>query len=255
MPSVSFVYPNVAVLNRGGRGGLVKRWNWAQELECEYIEVPAHFIREKETGTDNLNEGNFLTEKAIKQLYDKDSPQGVKYILHTEPSFKSIAKLDWYNGEWREKFIDMVISISNFFGVPAAIIEIHPGKENHPCDIVESIKLLLNRYNNKFEEFNAEPLILIENRTGQVIQRGEEIRNFWNFVSKNHPYLKSKVGIVLDFSQLYTTAKNYARAKIKKKESSQILSLAKENFLKELEIIFNLPEEVLKGFHIHYQHS
>lgn len=238
MANISYVYPNVSGITQ--RGGLLERWQLAKKLGCKYIEVPADFIKNKtEMERTGLNLGDFLTEEAIVILYKKDYDvcEKLKYVLHTEPSLirhdgygmSYQAPLKWYDKEWRSKFVNLVISISKLFGIPAAAIEIHPGdKRNSFRDIVTSIGFLLDEYHKKFE---VEPLILIENRTGQLISSGKEISYFWKFLSEKHPHLKSKVGTVLDVQQLYT--------------------VTKKNFMKELEII---PLEAVRGFHIHYKH-
>lgn len=238
MANISYVYPNVSGILQ--RGGLLERWQLAEKLGCEYIEIPADFIKNKtEIEKTDLNLGDLLTEEAIAILYKKDYdvPQELKYILHTEPSLVRSdgygllyqAPLKWYDKGWREKFVNMVVSISDFFGVSAAVVEIHPGdRRNSFGDIVVSIIFLLDRYH---EDLGVEPLVLIENRTGQSISNGKEILLFWKFLSENYPQLQSKVGIVLDVQQLYTTTKR--------------------KFLKHLEMT---PLEALKGFHIHHKH-
>jgi len=139
------------------------------------------------------------------------------------------APLKWHDKNWVESFILMLVSISKFLGIPAAMIEIHPGDTNNSYEnIVTSIKMLLNRYH---DEFGVEPSILIENRTGQFISSGKDILNFWNYLSRNNAYLKRKVGIVLDIQQLYT--------------------VTRKNFMREYEMI---PIEAIKAFHIHYRH-
>jgi len=239
MVEISYVYPNVSEIAQ--RGGLVERWHLARKLECDYVEVPADFIKKKtELDKTGLNLGDFLTDEAIALLYNKDIgvPQGLKYILHTEPSLSRKdsyglsyqAPLKWYNKEWVKRLIKMVISLVKFFGIPASIIEIHPGDRRNSFDaIARSMTLLIETYK---EEFGAEPHILIENRTGQFISSGKEIQCFWQSLSRNYPKLERRAGIVLDVQQLYT--------------------VTKKNFLRELEMI---PLESLKGFHIHYKHG
>ena len=238
MVNISYVYPNVSGIAQ--RGGLLERWQLAKKSGCDFIEVPADLIKNKtEIERAGLNLGDFLTEDAITILYKKDYnvSQEVKYILHTEPSLTRNdgygisyqPPLRWYDKEWVEKFVSMVISISKFFGLPATVIEIHPGdKRNSFENIISSIIFLQDRYN---EEFNVEPFILLENRTGQYISSGKEILNFWMFLSEKYPQLKRRVGIVLDVQQLYTVTKN--------------------NFQKDFE---KIPIKALKGFHIHHKH-
>jgi len=168
MVNVSYVYPNVSGITQ--RGGLLERWKLAENLGCTYIGVPADFIKNKtEIEKTDLDLGCFLNEPAITVLYKKDYkiPQELKYILHTEPSITRNngygisyqAPLKWYNREWLEKFVCMVISISKFLGIPVTVIEIHPGnKRNSFEDIIMSITFLLDRYDEKFK---IEPLILL----------------------------------------------------------------------------------------------
>jgi len=213
----------------------------AKSLGCEYVEIPADFVKNKtEMEKTYLKLGDFLSEEAITRLYEKSHnvPRELKYILHTEPSLirrdgygmSYQAPLRWYDKEWREEFISMVISISKFFSLPATVVEIHPGdRRNSSEDIGLSISLLLDKYK---EEFKVEPLVLLENRTGQFISDGKEIDGFWKILCEKYGHLRSKAGIVLDIQQLYT--------------------VTKKRFVTELEII---PLEAIKGFHIHYKHG
>ena len=111
----------------------------------------------------------------------------------------------WYNEEWVEKFVLMVISISQYLGGPATIIEMHPGdRRNSYKDISSSILFLMDQY---YEAFQVKPLILLENRTGQFISSGSDLEGFWDYFSENHRNLRKNVGIVLDIQQLYTVTK------------------------------------------------
>lgn len=224
MVKVSYVYPNVcelAHLRVKPRGGLLERWQLAKEFHCDYIEVPADFIKNKtEIEKARLNLGDFLTDEAIDCLYERDEavPKETKYILHTEPSLirrnpYGVAyqpSLKWWDEGWRKCFAKMTISISKHLGIPAAAIEIHPGdKSNTFIGITESIITLLKEYD---EAFRHKPFILIENRTQQLISSGTEIESFWNFLSANYPELKNIMGIILDVHQLFTqTGKNFEK--------------------------------------------
>ena len=237
MAKISYVYPNVSELNKEGRNKLSERWKLAKNLGCDYIEVPAHFIQSGwEIDHTKLKRGDFLTGEAIKKIYKKDDklPHELKYILHTE--YRK-PRLKWYDKKWVNKFVNMIISISDSFKIPADIIEIHPGnkprdKRNYFSDIqyfkeiINAITYLLDRYT---EKFGVEPFILIENRTDQRISCGKDIEEFWDFLSGEYPHLKKKTGIVLDVQQLYTATK--------------------KNFLKEFKMIH--LESAIKGFHIH----
>ena len=239
MPNISYVFPNVTEIAQ--RGGLLERWETAITLGCDYIEIPADLIKNRtEIKKTALNLGGFLTKQAIDALYvkDRDIPTDLKYILHTEPSLtrndgcgiSHQAQLKWYDENWVEDFTEMIILVSQFFGVPAAAIEIHPGnRRNSFKGLVKSIIFILEKYS---EQLKTEPIILIENRTGQFISKGSDILDFWSFLSTNYPGLNEKVGFILDVQQLYTVTKG--------------------NFIEELELI---PSESLKGFHVHHKHK
>lgn len=238
MVQVSYVYPNVGEIAQ--RGGLLERWRLAEELVCDYIEIPADFIKNKnEVKKTNLGIGEFLSEKAISQLYmnELNIPQKLRYILHTEPSLvrrnpnglSYQPPLKWYEENWRRKLVSTIISISRFYQFPASVIEIHPGDRRNEFEhLAISMRLLQEEY---FKEFKVEPLVLLENRTEQFISTGENIRGFWKFLSDNHLDLTDKVGVVLDIQQLYTRTK--------------------KKFIKSMDII---PSEAIKGFHIHHKH-
>lgn len=238
MPRISYVYPNVSGIPQ--RGGLAERWQLATDAGCDYIEIPADFIKNKtEIKKTKLGLGDVLTKDAISILYEKDQalPKDIKYILHTEPSLtrrdgyglSHQAPLKWYEKGWVEQFTGMVISISRYFGLSASAIEIHPGdKRNRFQDILEAIVSLLSQY---YKQLGTEPLILLENRTGQFISSGRDIADFWQYVKQNYPEMRDKIGVVLDVQQLYTVTKN--------------------RFLNNLEL---LPIESIKGLHIHYRH-
>jgi hypothetical protein len=69
---VSYVYPNVSGISQ--RGGLLERWRLAKNVGCEYIEVPADFVKNRrEMELTRLSLGRPLTETAIACLYTKDT--------------------------------------------------------------------------------------------------------------------------------------------------------------------------------------
>lgn len=226
------------------RSGLLRRWELAEEMECQYVEVPADFAGSQRP----------LGKEAISGLYEKKGdvlPKGLKYIFHTEPSIarggKPAPPLEWYDRKWMEKFVDMVISLSEFLGKPASMIEIHPGnrRQNSFQDIAKSIRFLLDKY---CDALGVEPLILLENRTEQRISRGREINDFWNFICETHSDLKDKFGIVLDVQQLFTQEKHDLKTKLKLMQPE----ILRARFIRKLDMI---PLEALKGFHIHFKHK
>jgi len=238
MSRALYVYPNVSGIPQ--RGGLSDRWKLAKELDCNYIEVPADFIKNKtEVKKTGLNLGELLTEKAVLDLYKKDSlvDPSLRYILHTEPSLSrndgygisNQAPLRWYDDKWVSEFINMLLVLARFLGSSPAIIEIHPGdKRNSFENLLCAAACIKNRFK---DEFRIEPGVFIENRTGQFISSGRDILGFWEFLCKNHHDLLKGVGVILDVQQLYT--------------------VTKEDFLQEFGLI---PLESIKGVHIHYRH-
>lgn len=232
------MYPNVSGIPQ--RDGLSERWQLAKKLGCSYVEVPADFVKNKtEVEKTGLDLCSPLTRDAISTIYSRNAPvpEDAKYILHTEPSLRrrdgyglsNQAPLKWYDDGWRDRFIEMVIEVSRFFGVPASAVEIHPGdKRNSFSDVSKSISLLLDRYE---EVFGERPLILLENRTGQFVSDGSDIAGFWKHLSSDYSRLLGEAGVVLDIQQLHTVTRG--------------------RFLDELEIV---PYEALKGFHIHSKH-
>ena len=119
--------------------------------------------------------------------------------------------------------------IMDYLAKPADIIEIHPGyKKNTFEDICEVVQKIIDLYDSRY---GFKPLTLLENRTQQFISRGKDIKQLWEYVTKNYPQLEQNFGIVLDVQQLK--------------------SRTKDNFIKEYDLI---PLESLKGFHIHTKH-
>lgn len=98
MQETTYVYPNVSRKRRKTeppRGGLKERWHSARACSCNYIEVPADFLRKNESFA-TLSEGDMLTKEAISRLYrDGDLPSELRYILHTDPELEHNHKLEW----------------------------------------------------------------------------------------------------------------------------------------------------------------
>lgn len=243
MPEVSYVYPNLSQFHRKStaqRGGLTERWKLAQETGCSYIEVPGTMIKNKtEEELSGLEIGDFLTEKEIELFYKQEAqlPKELKYIIHTEPSLsktnrygrKIQPEIKWYNKEWTQQHIEMILKICSHLKKPADVIEIHPGyQKNTYDDIASAISNLLESYSDAFGFY---PIILLENRTEQFISRASDIKEYWRHLETNHLDLVKQTGIVLDVQQLHTREKG--------------------NFLKKYA---EIPDECLKGFHIHTRH-
>jgi len=245
--TLNFVYPNVAGLNRRGRGGLDERFELARETGCRYIEMPADFIKNRtEKNLTKLDLCSFLNERAIEILYQPtQSENRLGYVLHTEPCLsrrimennannaiieRGIAHLEWHNRIWIENLTKMILAICERLGYPASFIEIHPGDgRNTNEDIIRGCRGILEAWDKKY---SSRPIILLENRTNQFIRTGDHLRSFWeNLISKHHD-LESHVGIVLDIQQLFT--------------------VTRDRFPQELA---SIPTESIKGLHIHRNHG
>jgi hypothetical protein len=237
--NIAYVFPNISAFNRNGRGGLHKRYEIAGVHDCTFVEVPADFIKNKtEVKLTGKALGSILSAQDIKQIYDSVAPsKDVKYILHTEPQLSRrngkeatyTPQLKWYDKEWVNGFISMALAISKRFGIPPAGIEIHPGgRHNTYKDLIRSIITIRDNFENSFK---AIPFVVLENRTGQFVSNGEQIREFWQTLLSESRELMPNVGIVLDIQQLFTVTKN--------------------DFLKQISYI---PQESVKRLHIHCKH-
>jgi len=245
--SFNFVYPNVSEVNRGGRGGLDERFKLARQTdpECQYVEVPADFIKNKREVKDTgLGLCEFLDKEAIEKLYKRTQTEDrLGYVLHTEPSLyrtisdnekiiaREIVRLKWHDSQWRKKLVKMILNLCEHLDYPASFIEIHPGdRDNSNEDIIKGCQEILESF---WEKYSSTPTILLENRTGgQFISTGYEMRSFWRYLKKEHPDLEKHVGIVLDIQQLFTKTGG--------------------RFEQELDLI---PVESIKGLHIHRKHG
>lgn len=238
MPNISYVYPNIGPINRNNRNGLLNRWVSAKKHGCQLVELPAHFISsKKDMELTGLHEGGMLTPKAISKVYLKDNPadiSDIKYIMHTEYIGGSNRNLlRWHDEAWVKSFVQMQVNIAKHLGLSPFAIEIHPGYKdtgdgyNEFWHLEEAIKLLLTEF---IKEFKRGPLILLENRTDQLISTGKDLMEFWDSLSTENK--EKTVGIVLDVQQLFTATRN--------------------KFDEELEVI---PLECIKAYHIHQKHN
>jgi hypothetical protein len=140
------------------------------------------------------------------------------------------APLVWNSEDWRKRFAKMAVSTSRFLNVPASVIEVHPGdRRNSFQDLIAGARSLLSLYAH---EMHTQPLILLENRTGQIVSTGDDIKRFWGLLVETSPETRDQSGIVLDIQQLFT--------------------VTKKDFLKQLDAI---PLEAIKGLHIHHNHN
>jgi len=130
--NASYVFPNISACNRNGRGGLHKRYENANAMNCTFIEVPADFIKNKtEVQLTGKELGSTLTREDVEKLYNSGTPsENVKYILHTEPSLSRrdgtgtsyTPPLLWNDRKWVSDFIGMAIEISKRFKIPPGLV-------------------------------------------------------------------------------------------------------------------------------------
>jgi hypothetical protein len=209
---ISYVYPSMR--QKQFRGGLVDRWESAIGEGCSYIEIPANFIRSPgEAEATGLNIGEFLDRKAIATLYRRDTliPSGLRYILHTDPSFakegssRAAPPLKWHDRFWLAKFNTMLIEIAGHLGHPPSKIEIHPGsRENTYRDIALAMASIQDTFSHAF---GTSPEIILENRRGSVMSRGPEMAEFWHTFVNLYPDMAESSGVVFDASALWTVSK------------------------------------------------
>jgi len=225
--TISYVYPNTT--GNRFRGRLDDRSRLAKNVGCSFIEVPADLIKNKTEVTVTGQEFcTFLTKESIKKIYQPTENRTglLPYIFHTDPALNKMVRLRWNDPVWTEKYVQMILNISDYLGIPPAKIEIHPGdSENSYADIVNGVKAIQAGYRDANGYI---PEILLENRTGQFISQGKQIAVLWDYVMQYNPELAGSFGIVLDVQQLFT--------------------VTKEKFLQSLD---RIPDECLKGFHIH----
>jgi hypothetical protein len=231
-----YVLANTSEMNRGGRGGLAARLQMAGLLGCDLVEMPADFIKNKtEIRLTGLEMGSFLDQSAISLLYGADPvPASCQIVLHTEPELSLPCLLCWHDRAWVDAFVRMQIALIRHLRVPPAVIEIHPGdRHNTIKDIIGGALRLIEEVGNAF---GRAPLVLLENRTRQVVSTGQDLLEFWRSVARGGG-LSEQIGVVLDIQQLFTqTGGNAGNV---------------AGFLAGLRMI---PDEALRGFHIHRNH-
>ncbi|MCW4049902.1 MAG: TIM barrel protein [Candidatus Bathyarchaeota archaeon] len=217
---------------------MIERWELAKETGCDYVELPGHLIYNKseEIETD-LKIGCFPRKKDIENFYTtSDLPDDLRYVLHTDPSIgkynryglRKYTEIKWFNSEWRKRYCHLIIEIADYLGRAPSIIEIHPGDTQN---LFEDVVSFCIEVRETFSENYGDVSVLLENRTEQFIATGRELRDYWQYITDSHRDIREKLGLVLDIQQLFTKTKT--------------------RFKEEFSII---PDESLKGFHIHHKH-
>lgn len=250
--TVKYTFPNLVSIPQ--RGNISTRLKIARDFEknnklkaiFDMIEVPADFTKNltemKKTG---LGIGEMLlSQNAIESIYKKEESPSNRYILHTEPSLSRRYKVDdvkknftpkllWYDLDWLKNFETQLFLLIEFFNAPPKAIELHPGISNRGINTIKTfakaIQIVVDDIKSKLDET---PLIMIENRTGHIIQDGESMASFCNYFKREFPNYTSNVEIILDIQQFYT--------------------VTKENFKAELD---KIPTEFICGAHIHTKHQ
>ena len=120
------------------------------------------------------------------------------------------------------------MNIVDYLGKAPSIIEIHPGDTRNSFEDIVSFCVEIREV---FKDNYGEVSVLLENRTTQFIANGRELRDYWQYIVDNQGDMIDHLGIVLDIQQLVTKTKT--------------------RFREEFAII---PDEALKGFHIHHKH-
>lgn len=225
--SVSFVFPNLSGIRQ--RGGLASRLELARDLGCGFVEIPADFVKNKtEVERTGLEMGSPLTPAAIAELYDAETGPAPLPRMDAY-GVRSQARLCWYDPEWTESVVEMIAGIAEWLGAAPAAVEIHPGdRRNREEDLVGAMIAIRAALEERFGEA---PVVLLENRTGQLVQDGASIARFWDCLRSSAPGLAGDCGVVLDVQQLYTVTRG--------------------RFLRDLAA---LPLDALKAFHVHALH-
>ena len=249
--TVKYTFPNLSSIPQ--RGNVSLRLKKAREVEknnklktnFDMVEVPADFTKNQtEMKKSGLNIGEMLlSHEVIESIYEREEFPSNKYILHTEPSLsrsytfdkkkKSFTpKLLWYDLDWLTNFKKQLFLTIEFFSASPKAIELHPGISNRGKNTIKAfakaIQIIVNDIKSKF---NLAPLIMIENRTGHIIQDGVSIASFWNYFKREFPNYTSNIGIILDIQQFYTVTKSH--------------------FLMQLN---KIPFDAVCGAHIHTKH-
>jgi hypothetical protein len=239
MANPVYVLPNTSEMNSNGRGSLARRRELAMETGCSLIEIPADFIK---NGTEVRLTGQplceVLTEKAIGYLYESDEggPNEIACIFHTEPSLPrkdgngniAQASLKWHDRRWVIDLIAMLLRISSHLSLRPWAVEIHPGSSDNSYD---DIAAAAGAITAAFEKDSYKPRIVLENRTGQFINSGKSISEYWAALLDLDRDLAERGGVVVDIQQLHTANRR--------------------SFGAELE---RIPLACVRGLHIHTKH-
>ena len=80
--------------------------------------------------------------------------------------------LRWQERDWVQQFVAMQLELAEHVGVAPVAIEIHPGSPPNEIDqILAGARALMDAFADRSGQA---PLILLENRTGQVVSDGRD---------------------------------------------------------------------------------
>lgn len=144
-------------------------------------------------------------------------------------------QLRWFDRTWVTKFIEMQVGLSEHLELVPYAIEIHPGsRPNTVVDVLDGAASILDAFSRRF---GTEPLVLLENRTGQVISDGRHLAEVWRQALSKGDAFTSRFGVVLDIQQLFTQSAGRSRDVGRFSEHMSMV-----------------PDIAVKAYHIHHLH-
>jgi len=248
-PIIKYTVPNLAIMKQ--RGSLRSRSDLLMKLndtlnsrDFGLVEVPGDFIKNpSEENRTGLTVGSMVLGKATAQALYSDEPGDsitpvAGYILHTEPGLSRkgatpvTPKLKWHDPDWVSLFLRHIFSIVDYLGRPPYAVELHPGSSQRGQNTLVSVAEGIYRVSQELSSrFGAPVQVFVENRTGQVVRTGPQMRQLWEYLAERYPDLTQVCGFVVDLQQLHTSTR--------------------ARFLDELS---EVPAESIAGYHVHRLH-
>jgi len=204
-----------------------ERCNHAKGCGCSYAHLPVDLIKNKteaiKIGKEKIDKRGDLIprEEDIERLYpdinnvDKIENK-VNFVFHLEPEIEQ--KLEYYSPEWREKYINFVISVA--YKIKPAGIVVHPGRRDYTTNGIErSIKGACEDLQSFIRDLQRDlqsklvaTWIGLENRSGHMIEdlnHTERQRKKYGLLEfyENYGEKITDFGLVIDVEQAYTMKK------------------------------------------------
>jgi hypothetical protein len=248
-PVIKYTVPNLAIMKQRGSlgsrsGSLLSLNETLNSRDFELVEVPGDFIKNaSEEIRTGLQVGSMILDGATAHaLYSDESGDPTtpvaSYVLHTEPALsrrgtiRITPALRWYDPGWVDLFLRHVLTIVDCLGRPPYAVELHPGYSQRGQNTLAAIAEGTKRVHCELsDQFGSSVQVFIENRTGQTMRTGLQMRQLWEDLAERCPSLAQVCGFVVDLQQLYTTTR--------------------AQFLAELA---EVPAESISGYHIHRLH-